>query len=207
MTPAPLASVDELICAMRLGRPVILVDDEDRENEGDLILAGELATERWLAFVIRYTGGVVCLAMDDTVADDLQLAPMVEHNTAPRGTAYTVSIEAKEGVTTGISAADRATTIRVAAHAGTTAADLVRPGHVFPLRARRGGVLERAGHTEAAVDLARMAGLRPVAAVSEVMHDDGSMMRLDDLRHFAAEHGLVVGAIADLVAHRRATTP
>lgn len=197
-----LASIETLVSELREGRPIIVVDDERRENEGDIVIAAQNATTENVAFTIRYTGGVICLAMANTMADHLELPPMVEHNTARRGTAYTVSIEAAEGVDTGISAKDRATTIRAAVAPGVTAADLVRPGHVFPLRARDGGVLRRAGHTEAAVDLARLAGLAPSAAVSELMHDDGTMMRLPDLVKFAATHGLKVGTIADLIAYR-----
>ena len=205
MDPTPatgLASVEELIDELRAGRLVILVDDEDRENEGDLIIAAERVTGENLAFVIRYTGGVVCLALTDQQADRLDLPPMVAHNTASRGTAFTVSIEAREGVTTGISARDRATTIQTAIRDGVGAGDLARPGHVFPLRARPGGVLRRAGHTEAAVDLCVLAGMKPAAALSELMHDDGSMMRLPAIRAFAAEHELKVGAIADLIGYR-----
>jgi 3,4-dihydroxy 2-butanone 4-phosphate synthase/GTP cyclohydrolase II len=197
-----LASIEELVADLRAGRPVILVDDEDRENEGDLIIAAERVTGDNLAFVIRYTGGVVCLALTDQQADRLDLPPMVAHNTASRGTAFTVSIEAREGVTTGISAKDRAATIQAAIRDGVVADDLARPGHVFPLRARPGGVLRRAGHTEAAVDLCVLAGMKPAAALSELMHDDGSMMRLPAIREFAAAHGLKVGAIADLIAYR-----
>ena len=185
-----LASVEELLDELRAGRPVIVVDDEDRENEGDLIMPADAASEEGLAFVIRHTGGVVCLAMPNELADRLDLPPMVEHNTARRQTAYTVSIEAKEGVDTGISAADRATTIRAAVRDGVRAEDLARPGHVFPLRARDGGVLRRAGHTEAAVDLCRLAGRAPAGAISELMHDDGRMMRLPALLDFADRHGL-----------------
>jgi 3,4-dihydroxy 2-butanone 4-phosphate synthase/GTP cyclohydrolase II len=199
---APLASTEELLAELRAGRPIIVVDDEDRENEGDLIFAAEHASSELLAFTIRYTGGIVCLALPNEVADNLALPPMVQHNTASRETAFTVSIEAAHGVTTGISAADRAHTIRTAAQPGATAADFNRPGHVFPLRARDGGVLRRAGHTEAGVDLMRLAGLAPLAVLSEVMHDDGSMMRLPALRQFAAEHGLKIGSIADLIAYR-----
>ncbi len=197
-----LASVEELIEELRAGRPLVLVDDEDRENEGDLIIAAEKVDADNLAFVIRNTGGVVCLALTDQQADRLDLPPMVSHNTSSRGTAFTVSIEAREGVTTGISALDRATTIRAAIRDGATAADLARPGHVFPLRARPGGVLRRAGHTEGAVDLCVLAGMKPAAALSELMHDDGTMMRLPAILEFAREHGLKVGAIADLIAHR-----
>jgi 3,4-dihydroxy 2-butanone 4-phosphate synthase/GTP cyclohydrolase II len=197
-----LASVPELIGDLKAGKPVILVDDENRENEGDIILAADTVTAEQVAFTIRYTGGVICLAMPNSLADHLQLPPMVEHNTAPRRTAYTVSIEAREGVETGISAADRATTIRTCVKPGVTADDLVRPGHVFPLRARDGGVLRRAGHTEAATDICRLAGMSPVGAVSELMHDDGTMMRLPAILDFAREHGLKVGTIADLIAYR-----
>jgi 3,4-dihydroxy 2-butanone 4-phosphate synthase/GTP cyclohydrolase II len=196
------ATVDTLLAELRAGRPVIMVDDEQRENEGDLILPASLVTAEMVAFTIRYTGGVICLAMPNELADHLELPPMVEHNTAPRRTAYTVSIEAREGVSTGISAEDRATTIRTAVKPGVTAADLVRPGHVFPLRARDGGVLRRAGHTEAAVDLCRLAGLPPVGAISELMHDNGRMMRLPEIKQFATQHGLKVGTIADLIAYR-----
>ncbi len=197
-----LATVAELIEELRAGRPIIVVDDEDRENEGDLVVPAASATTENVAFMIRYTGGVVCLALTEAAADRLELPPMVEHNTARRGTAFTVTIEAKDGITTGISAHDRALTIRTAAAAGATAADLSRPGHVFPLRAKAGGVLRRAGHTEASVDLCRLAGLEPAAAISELMHDDGSMMRLPAIREFAAEHGLKVGTIASLIAYR-----
>ena len=206
-TEAPLASIDTLIADIRAGRPVILVDDEDRENEGDLVFAAEHATPELLAFTIRHTGGIVCVAMPDEIADALDLPPMVARNTASRETAFTVSIEAARGVSTGISAADRAHTIRLTADPTTRAADLARPGHVFPLRAKAGGVLRRAGHTEASVDLARAAGLRPVAAISEVMRDDGEMMRLGELRRFAARHHLSIGTIADLIAWRLARDP
>jgi len=199
---SPFASVEELLDELRAGRPIIVADDEDRENEGDLILAADTITAEQVAFTIRYTGGVVCLALPDATADRLDLPPMVKQNTARRQTAYTVSIEAKQGVTTGISAADRATTIRVAADPNASADDLARPGHVFPLRARPGGVLRRAGHTEAAVDYTRLAGLTPAAAISELMHDDGTLMRLPALEAFATEHGLKLGSIADLVAYR-----
>jgi 3,4-dihydroxy 2-butanone 4-phosphate synthase/GTP cyclohydrolase II len=199
---AGLATIAELIDDLRQGKPIIIVDDEDRENEGDLILAAEHISTEQLAFTIRHTGGVVCLAMTNEMADRLELPPMVSHNTARRSTAFTVSIEAREGVDTGISAKDRATTIRTATREGATAADLSRPGHVFPLRARDGGVLRRAGHTEAAVDLSKLAGLTPAAALSELMHDDGTMMRLPAILEFAAVHSLKVGTIADLIAYR-----
>ncbi|MDZ7799873.1 MAG: bifunctional 3,4-dihydroxy-2-butanone-4-phosphate synthase/GTP cyclohydrolase II [Trueperaceae bacterium] len=197
-----LASAEHLLDELRRGRPVIVVDDEDRENEGDLIIPAEYASQENLAFTIRHTGGVICLAMPNAMADRLDLPPMVAHNTARRSTAYTVSIEATHGVDTGISAADRATTIREAVRPDVRPEDLARPGHVFPLRARDGGVLRRAGHTEAAVDLCRLAGLRPAAAISELMHDDGTMMRLPAILDFGEAHGLAVGTIADLIRHR-----
>ena len=197
-----LASVKELIGELRAGRPVIIVDDENRENEGDIIIAAEHVTAEKIAFTIRHTGGIICLAMDNERADHLNLPPMVQHNTARRSTAFTVSIEANEGITTGISAADRAVTVQTAVRDGATADDLARPGHVFPLRARDGGVLRRAGHTEAAVDLSRLAGLKPAAVLSELIHDDGTMMRLPAILEFAREHDLKVGAIKDLISYR-----
>ena len=197
-----LSSIPDILADLRGGKPVIIVDDEDRENEGDLIVPAEKVTSKIIAFMIRHTGGVICLAMENALADHLELPPMVEHNTARRSTAYTVSIEAKEGVDTGISAKDRATTILAAVKEGVTAADLARPGHVFPLRARNGGVLRRAGHTEAAVDLAKLAGFKPAGAISELIHDDGEMMRLPAILVFAKEHDLKVGTIADLIAYR-----
>lgn len=197
-----LTPTEGLLEELRAGRPVIVVDDEDRENEGDLILPAETVTDAQMAFTIRHTGGVICLAVTNETADRLDLPPMVEKNTARRGTAYTVSVEAKEGITTGISAADRATTVRTVARDETTAGDLARPGHVFPLRAKDGGVLRRAGHTEAAVDLCRLAGFKPLGAISELIHDDGRMMRLPALLEFAQVHGLKVGTIADLIRYR-----
>ena len=199
---ARLATVPALLAELRAGRAVIVVDDEDRENEGDLVMAAETVTAEQMAFTIRHSGGVICLALTNEAADRLELPPMVVHNTARRETAFTVSIEAREGIDTGISAQDRATTIRTASADGAKAADLSRPGHVFPLRAKDGGVLRRAGHTEAAVDLCRLAGLKPAGALSELMHDDGSMMRLPAILEFAAAHGLKVGTIADLIAYR-----
>lgn len=199
---AGIASVPELLDELRSGRPVIIVDDEDRENEGDLILPAQNATTEDVAFMIRHTGGVICLALTEAAADRLELPPMVQHNTARRGTAFTVTIEAREGISTGISAHDRAVTLRTAAAPTAVAADLARPGHVFPLRAKDGGVLRRAGHTEAGVDLCRLAGFEPAAAISELMADDGSMLRLPAIKEFAARHGLKVGTIADLIAYR-----
>nr|MBA3369666.1 bifunctional 3,4-dihydroxy-2-butanone-4-phosphate synthase/GTP cyclohydrolase II [Geodermatophilaceae bacterium] len=184
------------------GRAVVVVDDRDRENEGDLIFAAELATPELLAFTIRHTSGVVCVPMTGEDCDRLELPPMYHTNQDRKQTAYTVSVDALDS-TTGISAAERAATIRALASPKTEAADLTRPGHVFPLRAVEGGVLRRPGHTEAAVDLARLAGLHPAGAVCEIVNDDGSMARLPELSAFCAEHGLVLISIADLIAHRR----
>ncbi len=199
---ASLSPVGDILDELRAGRPVIVVDDEDRENEGDFIIPAETVTPEQMGFTIRYSGGVICLAMPNSLADHLELPMMVQHNTAKRQTAYTISIEAREGVTTGISAKDRTTTVRATVRNGVQAEDLAHPGHVFPLRARDGGVLRRAGHTEAAVDLCRLAGFKPVGVISELMHDDGQMMRLPAILEFAARHGLKVGTIADLIAYR-----
>jgi 3,4-dihydroxy 2-butanone 4-phosphate synthase/GTP cyclohydrolase II len=199
---AKFTPVTELLAELSAGRPVIMVDDENRENDGDIIIPAAKITPELVAFTIRYTGGVICLAMPNALADHLKLPPMVAHNNAPRQTAYTVSIEAREGVGSGISAHDRALTILTTVKQGVVADDLVRPGHVFPLRARDGGVLRRAGHTEAAVDLCRLAGLPPVGAISELMHDDGTMMRLPAIAEFAGVHQLKVGSIAELIAYR-----
>src|SRR6478752_548989 len=203
MTTA-LSTVEEALDALRRGLPVLVTDDEDRENEGDVILAAQTATEQWLAWTIRWSSGVVCAPMPDGVADRLELPPMVSRNEDPRGTAYTISVDAREGVSTGISAADRARTVNLLADPATEASDLVRPGHVFPLRAREGGVLVRAGHTEAAVDLARLAGCAPAGVICEIMNRDGSMARVPDLIKFAKRHGLLVITIADLIRYRMA---
>lgn len=184
---------------------MIVVDDVKRENEGDLVLAAEFATTEKLAFIIRHTGGVVCLSLSNAIANQLELPAMVQKNTSKRGTPFTVSIEAKEGVTTGISAADRATTIRTAMNPKAKPGDLSRPGHVFPLRAQDGGVLCRAGHTEASVDLCRIAGLREGAVISELMHDDGTMMRMKSILPFSKKHGIPILPIAELIAYRRRT--
>src|SRR5690349_11777169 len=203
---SPLARLDTIesaIAAIKDGRPVVVIDDEDRENEGDLIFASELATPELVAFMVRYTSGYICVAVTESDADRLDLPPMFRVNQDRRGTAYTVTVDAREGVSTGISASDRAHTIRLLADAETTSADLARPGHVVPLRAKDGGVLRRPGHTEAAVDLARMAGLRPAGVLCELVNDDGTMMRLPQLTAFAQEHGLTLVSIADLIAYRR----
>jgi 3,4-dihydroxy 2-butanone 4-phosphate synthase/GTP cyclohydrolase II len=199
----PFASIEEAIEEIREGRMVVVVDDEDRENEGDLTIAAQFATPDAINFMATHARGLVCLCLTEDRADELALRPMTERNEAPLGTAFTVSIEAREGVTTGISAADRSRTIQVAIHPGSTAHDLVQPGHVFPLRARRGGVLERIGQTEAAVDLARLAGLNPSGVVCEIMNDDGTMARVKDLMPYCDRHGLKMITVADLVEYRR----
>ncbi len=196
-------SIDRAVAEIAAGRPVLVVDDADRENEGDLVFAAELATAELLAFTIRYTSGVVCVPMAGAALDRLQLPPMAPYNTERHRTAFTVSVDARDGVSTGISAADRARTIRLLADPGSGPADLSRPGHVFPLRYAEGGVLRRAGHTEASVDLARLAGLRPAAVICELVNDDGTMQRLPDLVRFATAHRLALVSIADLIAYRR----
>lgn len=202
---ATFATVPQALEALRTGKMIIVIDDEERENEGDLVLAAEHVTEEAMAFIIRHTGGVVCLALSNEVADRLLLPPMVRENSSKRQTPFTVSIEAVEGVDTGISARDRARTVRAAIAPQAQPSDLARPGHVFPLRAQDGGVLVRAGHTEASVDLCHMAGLRQGAVLSELMHDDGTMMRLPALKEFAQKHGFPILRIADLIAERRRT--
>ncbi len=199
-----LDRVPKALEALRAGRPVIVVDDADRENEGDVVLAAATADERWVGWLVRHTSGYLCAPMPAARARALQLPPMVEHSQDPRGTAYTVSVDAAHGIGTGISAADRARTLRTLADPGAGPEDLIRPGHVLPLRAVPGGVLERAGHTEAAVDLCRLAGLVPVAAIGEVVQDDGPVMLLTGLRALADAHGLALISIADLAAHRLA---
>ena len=189
--------------AIRHGRAVVLLDDDDRENEGDLIVAAERITVPMMATLIRECSGIVCLCMSDDALQRLALPPMVANNGSRYGTAFTVSIEAREGVTTGVSAADRVTTIRTAIAPDANAADLVSPGHVFPLRAAPGGVLERRGHTEGAVELARLAGLQPAAVLCELMNEDGSMMRGDELVAFSRKHGYPMLTIAELVEYRR----
>ena len=188
---------------LRSGGMLIVVDDENRENEGDLVIAAEYASESALAFFIRHTGGVVCLSLSNDIADQLDLPDMVARNTSSRGTPFTVSIEAAKGVTTGISAKDRATTISAAINTVAKPEDLNRPGHVFPLRAKDGGVLVRAGHTEASVDLCKLAGLREGAVISELMNEDGTMMRLPELETFSKEHDIPIVNIADIIAYRR----
>lgn len=198
----PFASVEEAAELYRQGEFVIIVDDEDRENEGDLCIAAEKVTAQAINFMARYGRGLICLALTEERCDELQLPLMVEDNTSNFGTAFTVSIEARGKVTTGISAADRAATILTAIDPATRPADLLRPGHIFPLRARRGGVLKRAGQTEASIDLAGIAGLTPSAVICEIMNEDGTMARLPDLQKFAGEHGMKIISVADLIKYR-----
>jgi len=197
-----ISPVPELIAELAAGRMVILVDEEDRENEGDLILAADHVSPEAINFMARYGRGLICLTLTRERCERLQLPPMASRNGTRHGTAFTVSIEAATGVTTGISAADRSRTVRAAVARDAAAADLVQPGHVFPLQAQDGGVLMRAGHTEAGCDLSAMAGLTPAAVICEIMKDDGTMARLPDLEVFAREHGLKIGTIADLIEYR-----
>jgi 3,4-dihydroxy 2-butanone 4-phosphate synthase / GTP cyclohydrolase II len=198
----PISPVPELVAELAAGRMVILVDEEDRENEGDLILAADHVTPEAINFMARFGRGLICLTLTRERCERLHLQPMTARNGAPHGTAFTVSIEAVEGVTTGISAADRSRTVQAAVARDAKPSDLCQPGHIFPLQAQDGGVLMRAGHTEAGCDLAGMAGLSPAAVICEIMNDDGSMARLPDLQVFAKEHGLKIGTIADLIAYR-----
>jgi 3,4-dihydroxy 2-butanone 4-phosphate synthase/GTP cyclohydrolase II len=198
----PFTDVPGALAEIRAGRMVVVVDDEDRENEGDLTLAAEHVTPEAINFMARYGRGLICLTLTEERADTLRLFPMTQQNSSRFGTAFTETIEAREGVTTGISAADRARTIRTAIDPRTTASDLARPGHVFPLRARRGGVLVRAGQTEASVDLARTAGLTPAGVICEIMRDDGEMARVPDLIPFCREHGLKILTVAELIRYR-----
>ncbi|MBU6235055.1 MAG: 3,4-dihydroxy-2-butanone-4-phosphate synthase [Alphaproteobacteria bacterium] len=197
-----LSSAEEIIAEAREGRMFILVDDEDRENEGDLIIPAQMVTPAAINFMATHGRGLICLAMERAMIERLGLTMMVKRNTEAFSTAFTVSIEAKEGVSTGISAPDRARTIQVAIDPQSGSADIVTPGHIFPLQAQDGGVLVRAGHTEAAVDLARLAGLRAAGVICEIMKDDGTMARLPDLVGFAQRHGMKIGTIADLIAFR-----
>jgi len=203
MTNVRLDGIDTALGQIREGRPVVVVDDEDRENEGDLIFAAGKTTPELMTFMIRHTSGVICVPMQGAALDRLGIPLMAPHNRERLRTAYTVSVDARDGVTTGISAADRAHTVRVLVDSATEPYELVQPGHIFPLRAREGGVLVRPGHTEAAVDLARMAGLNPAGVIAELVNDDGTMKRGQDLRAFADEHQLAMIAIADLIQHRR----
>ena len=199
-----LAPIEEIIAELKAGRMVILVDEEDRENEGDLVMAAEHVTPEAINFMVRHARGLVCLTLTDARCRQLGLKQMVSDNQTPHGTAFTVSIEAAEGVTTGISAADRAVTIQAAVAKNAQPDDIIQPGHIFPLRAQPGGVLGRAGHTEAGCDLVGMAGLEPASVICEILKEDGTMARLPDLMAFSQEHGLKIGAIADLIHYRAA---
>lgn len=193
-----LDSIDHAIAELKRGRPIVVVDDEDRENEGDLIMPAHTVTPEWMGFMVRHTSGVICVPMLPERAAELDLHPMVANNQDPKGTAYTVSCDAAAGVSTGISAADRAHTANLLASPGSTTSDFTRPGHMFPLIAKPGGVRERDGHTEAGVEFSRLAGFEPVAVIAEIVHDDGSMMRTPDLRRFADQHELALVSIHDL---------
>ncbi|UGQ47802.1 bifunctional 3,4-dihydroxy-2-butanone-4-phosphate synthase/GTP cyclohydrolase II [Massilia endophytica] len=197
-----ISSTEEIVAELRAGRMVILVDEEDRENEGDLVLAADFVTPEAINFMIRHARGLVCLTLSEEICDRLELPMMATRNGTSFGTNFTVSIEAAEGVTTGISAADRARTIQAAVAKGAKPSDIVQPGHIFPLRAVAGGVLMRAGHTEAGCDLTAMAGLTPASVICEIVKDDGTMARLPDLLEFGKEHGLKIGTITDLIHYR-----
>jgi len=198
----PTSKIEDVLDDVRQGKMIIIVDDEDRENEGDLMIAAEKVTPEAITFMARYACGLICLSLTEERVRELELPLMVQDNTSPHKTAFTVSIEAKEGVTTGISAYDRARTIQVAIDDSTTPDDLVRPGHIFPLMARKGGVLVRVGHTEASVDLARLAGLKPAGVICEIMKEDGTMARMPDLEKFAEKYNLKIVTIADLIKFR-----
>ncbi len=198
----PLAKIEEAVEDIKNGKMIIIVDDEDRENEGDLVCAAEKVTPETISFMAVHGRGLICLPLTEERCDELQLIPQTSDNTSSMGTAFTVSIEAREGVTTGISAADRAKTILTAVNPASKANDLARPGHIFPLRAKRGGVLVRVGQTEASVDMARIAGLNPSAVICEIMNDDGTMSRLPELEIFAEKHNLKIISVADLVRYR-----
>jgi 3,4-dihydroxy 2-butanone 4-phosphate synthase/GTP cyclohydrolase II len=198
----PISPIEDVIEDIKQGKMIILVDDEDRENEGDLTMAAEKVTPEAINFMARHGRGLICLALNPEIIEQLKLPMMVSNNTSPFNTAFTISIEAKKGVTTGISAADRAATILTAVAENAKPEDIVSPGHIFPLRSRKGGVLVRTGQTEGSVDLSRLAGLRPAAVICEVMNEDGSMARLPDLEIFAAQHNLKIATVADLVAYR-----
>ncbi len=202
LPPVAISPIEDIVADMRAGRMVILVDEEDRENEGDLVIAAQHVTAEAVNFMARFGRGLICLTLTRERCERLQLPPMALRNGDKKGTAFTVSIEAAEGVSTGISAADRACTVLAAVAPNARPDDLVQPGHIFPLQAVDGGVLMRAGHTEAGCDLAHMAGCTPASMICEIMNDDGTMARLPDLQLFAAEHGLKIGTIADLIEHR-----
>ena len=201
----PLAAIPEIVAALKAGQMVVLVDEEDRENEGDVVIAADFVTPEAINFMARHARGLVCLTLEEAHCRKLGLAPMVPANRSGHGTNFTASIEAAEGVTTGISAADRARTVRAAVAPDAKPSDLVQPGHIFPVMAQPGGVLVRAGHTEAGCDLTRLAGLTPASVICEIMRDDGAMARMPDLETFAQEHGLLIGAITDLIHYRSRT--
>ena len=203
MSNSPFAPIEDVVAAIGRGEMVVIVDDEDRENEGDLIMAAQFATPEKIAFIVRHTSGVVVAPLTGERCDDLRLPLMVEHNTESHRTAFTVSVDLIEGTTTGISASDRAATLCALADPEVAFSAFARPGHIFPLRAREGGVLKRAGHTEAAVDLARMAGLQPAGIICEIVNEDGSMSRLPQLIEFSKQHGLLLSSIAELIRYRR----
>ena len=205
MNASPLSPITEIVAELKAGRMVVLVDEEDRENEGDLVLAAEFVTPEAINFMARHARGLVCLTLTEEHCRQLEPARMVSANRSAHGTNFTTSIEAAEGVTTGISAADRARTVQAAINPDARPEDIVQPGHIFPVMAEPGGVLSRAGHTEAGCDLARLAGLTPAAVICEIMKDDGTMARLPDLVEFARTHGLKIGAIADLIHYRSRT--
>jgi 3,4-dihydroxy 2-butanone 4-phosphate synthase/GTP cyclohydrolase II len=198
-----MSPIEDVVAAIARGEMIVMVDDEDRENEGDLIMAAQFATPEKIAFIVRHTSGVVVAPLSGERCDDLRLPLMVDNNTESHRTAFTISVDLLEGTSTGISAADRAATLRGLADPNVSHSAFARPGHIFPLRAREGGVLKRAGHTEAAVDLARLAGLQPAGIICEIQNDDGTMSRLPDLKKFCAEHNLLLSSIADLVEYRR----
>jgi 3,4-dihydroxy 2-butanone 4-phosphate synthase/GTP cyclohydrolase II len=204
-TSSSLNSVEEILTDLRAGRMVIVMDDEDRENEGDLIMAAEAVTSEAVAFMIRHTSGIICVPMEEEGLLRMDLPQMVQANSESHRTAFTVSVDLKVGTTTGVSSADRAATIRALADTNTAGVDFARPGHIFPLRSRKGGVLVRAGHTEASVDLCRLAGMKPVGVLCEVMNDDGTMARRPQLEAFAKRHNLKIGTISDLIRHRLRT--
>ena len=205
MPQTAVSPVSEIIAELKAGRMVVLVDEEDRENEGDLVMAAEFVTPEAINFMARYGRGLICLTLSEARCRQLNLPLMVSNNRSPLGTNFTLSIEAAEGVTTGISAADRACTVQAAIRPDASPADIVQPGHIFPLMAQDGGVLVRAGHTEAGCDLARLAGLEPASVICEILKEDGEMARLPDLVPFAREHGLKIGTIADLIEYRSRT--
>lgn len=202
-SPLTLDPIEAAIADIAAGKPVVVVDDEDRENEGDIIMAAAKATPEWIAFTIRHTSGILCVPLPQSEARRLNLSPMVADNDAPLSTAFTVSVDVREGLTTGISAEERCNTIRALANHNASPRDFVRPGHIFPLVAREGGVLMRTGHTEAAVDLARLAGLPPVGMLAEIVNDDGSVKKGTEIEAFARQHGLKLVSIDDLIAYRQ----